>query len=257
MLRDTNKTEEYFREFVHRKEVSIDKAILKIDLGETSLERVPIVMRSIGASNLRVVVAKYSGGYPISEIKLDYLELLKNFNNYWLEGYVLFRDGAKELKQYLDYDDMLWMLSLGILLNVSDVDFKVLVDLINRDKVSDLIYNYFIYSKLNSGNTYREETYEYGWKLYASIREIIKNQRTIEEKIKLLNAYLSTEWKTDHKEMLKSLSSPHDTYYGAWSFESAAIVAILDLDDSSFRDNQYYPKDLVDYYRSNQQNQLG
>ena len=31
MLRDTNKTEEYFREFVHRKEVSIDKAILKIE----------------------------------------------------------------------------------------------------------------------------------------------------------------------------------------------------------------------------------
>ena len=40
-------------------------------------------------------------------------------------------------------------------------------------------------------------------------------------------------------------------YYGRWSFESAVIVAILDLDDSKFRENEYYPKNLVDYYRSN------
>jgi hypothetical protein len=40
------------------------------------------------------------------------------------------------------------------------------------------------------------------------------------------------------------------SYFGYWSFESAAIVAALGLDDSSFRDNEYYPKDLVDYFRS-------
>jgi hypothetical protein len=49
--------------------------------------------------------------------------------------------------------------------------------------------------------------------------------------------------------MLESINGRHDTYYGAWSFESAAITAILDLDDSRFKNNKYYPKDLVDYYR--------
>jgi hypothetical protein len=47
------------------------------------------------------------------------------------------------------------------------------------------------------------------------------------------------------------LTAPEkDWYYGRWSFEAAAVVAIKGLDDASFRDNPYYPKDLVDYYRN-------
>ncbi|MCO6500887.1 MAG: DUF1911 domain-containing protein [Candidatus Parvibacillus calidus] len=29
------------------------------------------------------------------------------------------------------------------------------------------------------------------------------------------------------------------------------VATTLNIDDSSFRDNPYYPKDLVDYYRKN------
>jgi hypothetical protein len=38
-------------------------------------------------------------------------------------------------------------------------------------------------------------------------------------------------------------------YLGYWSFEAAAITVILDIDDSGYRDLQFYPKDLVDYAR--------
>ena len=34
-------------------------------------------------------------------------------------------------------------------------------------------------------------------------------------------------------------------YYGYWCFEAALVVRLLDIDDSSFRDNVYYPKDMV------------
>ena len=37
----------------------------------------------------------------------------------------------------------------------------------------------------------------------------------------------------------------HDLYVGYWCFIAAAIVKIKDLDDSTFRDNKYYPKDLI------------
>ncbi|MFW1842793.1 PoNe immunity protein domain-containing protein [Acinetobacter pittii] len=37
---------------------------------------------------------------------------------------------------------------------------------------------------------------------------------------------------------------------GYWSLEAAAITVILRIDDSSYRDKPYYPKDLVDYARS-------
>ncbi|GHA82305.1 hypothetical protein GCM10007067_20320 [Lysobacter bugurensis] len=37
---------------------------------------------------------------------------------------------------------------------------------------------------------------------------------------------------------------------GYWSLEAAAITFILGIDDSSYRDKKFYPKDLVDYARS-------
>ncbi|UIZ97047.1 PoNe immunity protein domain-containing protein [Acinetobacter johnsonii] len=39
------------------------------------------------------------------------------------------------------------------------------------------------------------------------------------------------------------------SYYGYWSWEAAAVTVISRIDDSSYRDKPYYPKDLVDYAR--------
>lgn len=36
-------------------------------------------------------------------------------------------------------------------------------------------------------------------------------------------------------------------YFGYWSIEGAALAYLLDVNDSSFRDNLVYPKELVDY----------
>lgn len=38
-------------------------------------------------------------------------------------------------------------------------------------------------------------------------------------------------------------------YYGYWSWEAAAVTWLLDIDDTTYRDHQFYPKDLVDYAR--------
>lgn len=34
-------------------------------------------------------------------------------------------------------------------------------------------------------------------------------------------------------------------YDGYWCFEAAAVTKLLNIDDSSYRDNEYYPRDLV------------
>ena len=39
-------------------------------------------------------------------------------------------------------------------------------------------------------------------------------------------------------------------FYGYWSFEAGVATWILDIDDSSFREKFFYPKDLVDFARS-------
>jgi len=39
-------------------------------------------------------------------------------------------------------------------------------------------------------------------------------------------------------------------YYGYWSWEAAAVTWLLDIDDMSYREHQFYPKDLVDFART-------
>ncbi|WP_308495512.1 DUF6630 family protein [Duganella guangzhouensis] len=41
-----------------------------------------------------------------------------------------------------------------------------------------------------------------------------------------------------------------DNLFADFAFEVALAVAAYDIDDSSFRDHPYYPRDLVDYYRA-------
>ncbi|MBK8927229.1 MAG: DUF1911 domain-containing protein [Crocinitomicaceae bacterium] len=67
----------------------------------------------------------------------------------------------------------------------------------------------------------------------------------------LIKEFITKDWYKNHKDAgwYDSHKSKHNTYFGYWSFETAAIVVIKGLDDSSFRDCQYYPKDLVDYAR--------
>ncbi|KQW89061.1 hypothetical protein ASC94_21585 [Massilia sp. Root418] len=49
-----------------------------------------------------------------------------------------------------------------------------------------------------------------------------------------------------HERMKPEYSS----YVGYWAFCAAAFTYLYDLDDSTYRDELVYPKDLVDYARS-------
>ncbi|SEL79973.1 PoNe immunity protein domain-containing protein, partial [Pseudomonas agarici] len=82
---------------------------------------------------------------------------------------------------------------------------------------------------------------------YRKTRKIF--QANPEERSALITQYLK-EW------YLASRREPyHDRHKSAffpgyWSLEAGAITFLLDIDDSSYRDMPFYPKDLVDYARS-------
>lgn len=48
----------------------------------------------------------------------------------------------------------------------------------------------------------------------------------------------------------KSAPAGFTGYKGYWTMESAAFTYLLDIDDSSYRDEITYPKDLIDYARA-------
>jgi len=63
-----------------------------------------------------------------------------------------------------------------------------------------------------------------------------------EDAEQLMKEYLEKYYYT--KENLDRDYDPKDSS-GMWSWEAAAIVKVMNLDDSSFKDNQYYPYDLA------------
>lgn len=40
------------------------------------------------------------------------------------------------------------------------------------------------------------------------------------------------------------------SFLGYWSFEAAAVAYVLDIDDTSFREHEFYPKDLADFAKA-------
>lgn len=91
-----------------------------------------------------------------------------------------------------------------------------------------------------------KEVSKYKYRPFTVLTKLVK----IEDKIKLeaeIKNYLDTEWyELNAKDDYGFTSHLRDFgYSGYWAWEVAAIVKRLGLDDRTFRDNPYYPKDMV------------
>ena len=59
------------------------------------------------------------------------------------------------------------------------------------------------------------------------------------------NMMKDTAWGDWHE------AGQENIYFGHWSLESGLITLLYGLDDSSYREMMFYPKDLVDWAREN------
>ncbi len=251
-MRDSIKTIDYFKTFLKKQQLSYDKRVKKIFNNEIGNNRIDIVKSDMSSNKLRECISKFSAGYSLSEIKSDFYVAIDLAKQGWqgTGSWKLINDEG-EFNQYTftGFYYMLDMLSLGYLLDIPNDKFQLLVDIIDRDDVKDKVFEFIISAKLPIRNAIESESYQKYFSVpdtFSKLRELIdeKDKSALE---KLIKDYLSKHWYKQHKEtgLKDNHKSKHDIYYGYWSFEAAAIVKILGLDDSSFIDNQYYPKDLV------------
>ena len=66
----------------------------------------------------------------------------------------------------------------------------------------------------------------------------------------LMKRYLEKWYEASRRECFHGTHKGSAVFLGYWSFESGAITYLLDIDDSSYRDHEFYPRDMVDYARS-------
>jgi hypothetical protein len=83
---------------------------------------------------------------------------------------------------------------------------------------------------------------------YQALVDVINFARTDKLKsVQRLKQYLEKEWYKGHANSgwYDNHKSKHATYSGYWCWESGALVKALGLEDSSLKEQLYYPYDMV------------
>ncbi|MQA38130.1 DUF1911 domain-containing protein [Rugamonas sp. FT29W] len=71
-----------------------------------------------------------------------------------------------------------------------------------------------------------------------------------EARAQLMKEYLGDWYHASKREPYYDSHKRGDQFKGYWAWEAAAITYLLDIDDSSYRDAEFYPADLVAFARS-------
>ncbi|ATP40200.1 hypothetical protein CSE16_09190 [Solibacillus sp. R5-41] len=179
--------------------------------------------------------AKYSLGDDISTIEEDYHNAIDNLE----------QTGKKEA----GYINILWTISLGILLETDKKNIERLSKVVEKKEINDAVIDFLLCA---SDIGYTKITNEYDKENpYAKTREIIDLAQTDKkEASKRLQTYMEKEWFKGHYDYDWKNSHKEPGYVGYWSFETAALAKILELDDTSLVNNNHYPYDLAHYKHS-------
>lgn len=234
-MRDSVKSHDYFNKYLEYEYARIEKFELVVnkvmsERGEAD-RGVQSGLRSIEGFHFNVLTALYSSGAEWEDIKNFYPRVLKSMKKVWdsESGYV----------------EMVWMISIGIMLGIPQNELQELDQMVTNDGVKDYLLEFLLghdERRLNSTNSFLHD------RPYKKLYHVI-NASDKEEALAHLKDYLTNDWYQGHSDTgwYDTHKSTEDIYSGYWSFESGAIAKILELDDSTLKNHPYYPYDMVHY----------
>jgi len=210
---------------------------------------------AIASDSLELLLLNYTAGQPIEELKAQLPDVIKRFDVY-IQHEVSPRSknppenvaDTLEITQLDAYVYVFWLLALSRLLGhpefiptvIGWVDkthkynrgrdglFENVVQALTGTHVEAprVVLHAVPYRPLASATVRRERP--------ALVKEFVDGW---------YKGMKPTYWHGAHTDGL---------YFGYWCLEAALVTVLWDIDDSSYRDNLVYPKDLVDYARQQQ-----
>lgn len=228
-MRDKLKNIKYFKDFIDEEKNLIFKFRNALRNGEVVKSQIENVKDAILRSYYFICISKYSSGDNKQAVKDSLLEAISAFE----EGY-------KFENAYMDYDQMIWMVCLCVLCNIELEDFKRITKVIKRDNVKDKLLDFIIHSKqadwpIESHSYIQPSPYKY---LNPDNLNNASEIKTYLSKY-WYKGHIDSSWYDSHK------NTQVNVYFGYWAWEVAAIVKIKGIDDSSLKDQEYYPYDAV------------
>lgn len=224
-MRDSIRTKEYFDEFINQDTERIRKFQDKLSSGSISEERVSLINNKIIYLKTGILIAKYSRGDSIDEIKKEFEHLVDIFC---------------EKGDVSIYEDNLCLASMAYLLGiVSDKMINLRAKLMSAatyDYLIDFIFLGFESDIDNNKITFPRD--------YQKLIKYLSDS-TRETFLKYLHGWYKSHyhsaWYDTHK------NERYKLYYGYWCFEAGAVAKRLGLDDKELQNEQYYPYDMVHF----------
>lgn len=226
-VRDWNRDEAYFDQFIARKERLDAEWMGRVERGEVREDRVPSVKDEIALSLLQTTEASYSRGDPMPEVArrarvaLDYLES----GDFWLGG------GSYE---------GLRVASLMALVSEDPGEPARLRPLVTDPGREEWAFDLVL------GEDPAAIAGERGIRYYAGMRAVWdarpdERPGELRRQVSLWYTKRRSEyWWGFHRK-----ADRDDLYFGYWALEYAALARRLGVDDSALEGARYYPYELA------------
>ncbi|MDR2425036.1 MAG: DUF1911 domain-containing protein [Prevotellaceae bacterium] len=239
-LRDKNNTMDGYQETLDFKNKSIVEDNQKIkELQNSNVQIYPISNEQVISNTLDgiykdlydIFLINYSMGKDIYVVYKSYIDVV---------------NAMLDTQRIMYYTQFLNIISAGILFDAGSDIFLKFVDLIKKDTKYKCSKDYLIELLINYkipeyGRKNKHFLFKKPYQTFEQIELLSKTNKI--EAIMLLKKYLQKQWLPSN-----NTQSRGKTYHcGYWSFESGAMVKILNLDDTIIKDLNYYPYDMVHY----------
>ena len=177
----------------------------------------------------KILECEYSAGYNMETLKSTFHNSLEYFLQGWSED-------------YQDYPLLLQMVCFGLLFEVPTNKFKPIVDFLKKVDDSNIEELWkpdsLIFFLIGQQDKKRKGSTAYEM-LYIITQQPKSNA---EAEIK---GYLEKWYNLHKEEPWYNTHLRNKGYSGYWAWEVAAVVKAIGLDDSSFKENPFYPYDMV------------
>lgn len=248
MLRDKLRDKVYFDESVEFTFETIEEYIDDLN-HDNSLSIASKMNFSFGVVDYLVSLMheRYSRGDDLAEFKA-HLETALEYRG-WQKHYA---DALprKEQKARIEWEEVgeddlrriiIW-LAFAYCLEMGQDYYQQVFELIANQGQDGILDNIAV----KMGDTNREVAGSTLFKKrFGKLYKII--QGTPEQRPALVKAYLDAWYKAEGSPDYHLMDT--DAYIGYWCWGAALMVKLYNIDDSSFIDHEYYPKDLVHWQR--------
>ncbi|KZE38939.1 hypothetical protein AV656_08550 [Bhargavaea cecembensis] len=227
-MRDHLKNEVYFSEYLEFQNNTIAEfeELLEMVIRECGADDEGVRNGYIALSGYHFnrLVAMYSADRPLDEIRDALPSLISLMEKTW---------EPDDLDSPDDYIELLWLLSIGIMLEIDDSLMARLDRLAQPYAPHDTLINFLLNARHAVSWRPRQTSFIFGYP-YRLLLPVIEGEQHIQH----LKSYLENDWYRGHNGMGWHDSHLHQNpiYRGYWSFESGAIVKILGMDDQFLKD---------------------